>query len=81
VVLSEIYSFVDSLTWAFCGLGSCGSQFINDIKHYAADQSRSCLPPLQYEDFVPPQVDTQFGGFYVNTGELEFKSMWGLNDE
>jgi ubinuclein len=25
-----------------------------------------------YEDFVPPSVDTEKGGFYINTGELSF---------
>ncbi|XP_064405215.1 ubinuclein-2-like isoform X3 [Halichondria panicea] len=33
-----------------------------------------------YEDFVPDNVDTKFGGFYVNTGELEFKAAEDIND-
>ncbi|XP_019854941.1 PREDICTED: ubinuclein-1-like [Amphimedon queenslandica] len=33
-----------------------------------------------YEDYVPPQVDTMFGGFYVNTGELEFTKNKNLTD-
>ena len=36
---------------------------------------------LQYEDYVPPQVDTQLGGFYVNTGNLEFKEVREAEDE
>lgn len=35
---------------------------------------------LQYEDFVPPQVDTKFGGFYVNTGDLEFKETQDMEE-
>ena len=36
---------------------------------------------LQYEDFVPPQVDTKFGGFYVNTGDLEFRTVWQTEED
>lgn len=34
-----------------------------------------------YEDFVPPQVDTKFGGFYVNTGDLEFKETQDMEED
>jgi hypothetical protein len=34
-----------------------------------------------YEDFVPPQVDTKFGGFYVNTGDLEFRTVWQTEED
>jgi ubinuclein len=34
-----------------------------------------------YEDFVPPQVDTKFGGFYVNTGDLEFTAVSQAGDD
>lgn len=37
---------------------------------------------MQYENFVPHQLDTRFGGFYVNMGKLEFKPAEDLeNDE
>ena len=29
---------------------------------------------LQYEDFVPDHLETKLGGFYINTGELEFRT-------
>ena len=34
----------------------------------------------QYEDYVPYHVDTVFGGFYINTGELEFKEAENIKE-
>ena len=34
----------------------------------------------QYENFVPHRLDTRFGGFYINTGSLEFKPAEDLVD-
>ena len=36
---------------------------------------------MQYEDFVPPQVETALGGFYINTGQLDFKCRTDLDPE
>lgn len=33
-----------------------------------------------YEDYVPYHVDTVFGGFYINTGELEFKEAENIKE-
>lgn len=39
------------------------------------------LCSMQYEDFVPPQVETALGGFYINTGQLDFKCRTDLDPE
>ena len=43
------------------------------MRHYRLRTLSLSSPLQQYEDYVPPTVDTQFGGFYINTGHLEFK--------
>lgn len=35
---------------------------------------------MQYENYVPHQLDTRFGGFYINTGKLEFKPTEGSDE-
>lgn len=36
---------------------------------------------MQYENYVPHQLDTKFGGFYINTGRLDFKRAEDLDDD
>ncbi|KAL5460630.1 hypothetical protein EMCRGX_G034088 [Ephydatia muelleri] len=49
---------------------------------YGYDPSDSFVDDSElYEDYVPPQLDTKCGGFYINTGVLEFKTLEDEDNE
>lgn len=74
-------SFVDDseLVSRLLGQWTCTRKL--QIEEPQISRLSDCIFFLQYEDFVPPQVDTVLGGFYINTGTLDFKCRDDLDPE
>ena len=71
-LVSELDNDFSSIVFGWRGL--CDSTYIGTFDH-------AYLCFVQYEDFVPPQVETVHGGFYINTGQLDFKCRTDLDPE